>query len=99
MARFSSLRVPPFGIAKPPQRVHPGGGAGLTICDIGGLWHPSSAVNACGMFAVRWSTSKGEYWAPLHDFTPAAQRCLIEECRRLDAIANGPEESRRAKRS
>lgn len=98
MARSSSPRFSLFGLAKPPQRVHPCPGPGLTTRDISGLWHPSGMVNACGLFAVVWSTSEGCFWAPLHDFTPAAQRRLIESCRQADAVANGPETHRRARR-
>jgi len=99
MARSSKALAPLFGLAQPPQRVLPGPGLGLTHRDIDGLWHPSGAVNACGVFAIVWSTPDGCYWAALHDFTPAAQRRLIESCRRADIVANGPATARRAEQS
>jgi hypothetical protein len=77
----------------PPREVcrfHPLRGQLLTIANIRGPWRPSGAVNACGMFAVVWSTRGGEFWAPLHDFALADQLRLIEACRHVDDHAGYP---------
>ncbi len=74
---------------EPTRRFHPRHGQPLELHNIRGPWRPSASVDACGMFAVVWTTPSGDWWAPLHDFSPAAQLHLIEECRGLDHIANG----------
>lgn len=66
------------------RRFYPSRGHLLTMANIRGPWRPSGAVNACGMFAVVWSTWAGDFWAPLHDFMPADQLRLIEACAQLD---------------
>lgn len=72
------------------RRFHPLRGQPLTMANIRGPWRPSGAANACGMFAVVWSTWGGEFWAPLHDFAPADQLRLIEACRHVDDHAGYP---------
>lgn len=59
----------------------------LTMANIQGSWRPFGTVAGAGVFAVVWSTHKGTFWAPLHDFEPGDQLHLIESCRRLDRIA------------
>jgi hypothetical protein len=80
----STFRQP--GLA-PPRRLLPPRGRSLTLANIRGPWRPSGAVDGCGVFAVLWSTASGQFWAPLHDFAPADQLRLIEDCRQLDRIA------------
>lgn len=72
------------------RRFHPLRGQLLTMANIRGPWRPSGAVNSGGMFAVVWSTSSGDFWAPLHDFAPADQLRLIEACRHTDDHAGYP---------
>lgn len=62
-------------------------GQQLTMSNISGQWRPSGSVNACGMFAVVWSTIDLDFWAPLHDFSAVDQLLLIEACRRIDQQA------------
>lgn len=69
---------------RPLRRFFPARGRKLTMSQIRGLWRPSGAVDGAGMFAVVWSTFNVDFWAPLHDFTPADQLRLIESCRLLD---------------
>ena len=33
---------------------------------------------------MAWSTPRGEWWAPLHDFEPETQLELIAACAQLD---------------
>lgn len=73
--------------ARAPQRVMPQSGRLLTLASIQGPWRPSGTVGGCGVFAAVWATSSGECWAPLHDFEPADQLRLIEQCRGLDQAA------------
>lgn len=67
----------------------------LTLSNIRGPWRPSGTVDACGMFAVVWSTWAGDFWAPLHDFMPADQLRLIEACKQLDLDAGSATRGRR----
>lgn len=72
---------------QPPRRFFPLRGQLLTVANIRGPWRPSGTVaGTCG-FAVVWSTRAGTFWAPLHDFAPAEQLRLVEDCRHLDRIA------------
>ena len=74
----------------PPRRFVPRYGQLLTMENIRGDWRPSGAVAGAGVFAVVWSTRSGDWWAPLHDFTPADQLRLVEACRWLDRAAGYP---------
>lgn len=67
-----------------PVRFRPRPGQALTLACIHGLWRPSGAVAGVGVFAVIWSTGQSDFWAPLHDFEPAATDRLIEACCALD---------------
>jgi hypothetical protein len=71
------------------QRIWPASGRPITRAQIRGPWRPSGAVGGAGVFAVVWSTSRGDFWAPLHDFELADQLSLIDDCRHLDQISNG----------
>ena len=82
------VALPP---APPPRRFFPPPGHALTIGCIRGPWRPSGTVAGAGVFAVVWSTCKGDFWAPVHDFTAPDQLRLIDACRRLDLQANGPD--------
>ncbi len=82
--RRAFLPMPQGG---PPRRFSPVRGRLLTLANIRGPWRPSGAVTACGVFAVVWSTRAGDFWAALHDFTPADQLRLIESCRWSDRCA------------
>ena len=62
----------------------------LTLEHVRGPWRPSGAVAGAGVFAVVWSTRRGDFWAPLHDFAPADQLRLIEACRWLDQSSSRP---------
>ncbi len=73
-----------------PRRFVPARGGALTLGDVRGPWRASGAVAACGVFAIVWSTRRGDCWAPLHDFAPADQLRLIEQCRWLDQQAGYP---------
>ncbi|MBV8500763.1 MAG: hypothetical protein JO006_03500 [Paucibacter sp.] len=73
---------------RPLRRFYPLRGHLLTLGQIRGPWRPSGAVGCAGVFAVVWSTRRGDYWAPLHDFEAADQLRLIDACRRLDQAAN-----------
>ena len=77
----------PQPLSQPARRFVPLRGQRLTVDNIKGPWRPSGSVEACGMFAVVWATRLGEFWAPLHDFTPADQLRLIDACRWLDRAA------------
>ena len=70
-------------VQRPLRRFHPARGQPLTMDCIRGPWRPSGAVQACGVFAVVWSTFNTDFWAPLHDFDAASQLRLIEIGRRL----------------
>jgi hypothetical protein len=72
---------------RPLRRVLPGPGCLLTMHQINGAWRPSGAVDGTCMFSVRWSEQQAECWAPLHDFTPDAQRQLIHACQHADRIS------------
>ena len=72
------------------RRFYPPRGRALTIDCIRGLWRPSCSVAGAGVFAVVWSTRRGDFWAPVHDFCQADQLRLIEACRLIDTLANGP---------
>lgn len=76
---------PPFTDSG-PRRFYPRAGRRLTTANIRGAWRPSGAVAASGVFAVVWATRQGAWWAPLHDFEPADQLRLIDDCRRLEMI-------------
>ena len=82
-------------VCQPARRFVPLHGRLLTLANIRGPWRPSGAAGGSGVFAVRWSTYCGDYWAPLHDFEPADQLRLIEACRRLDLDAGFPPAGRR----
>lgn len=70
-----------------PRRFLPHPGRRLTVANIHGAWRPSGAVAGVGVFAVVWATRQGTWWAPLHDFEPADQLRLIDDCRRLEKVA------------
>jgi hypothetical protein len=72
------------------RRFRPFNGQLLTLRNIHGPWRPSGAIDACGMFAVVWTTVRGEFWAALHDFAPADQLTLVDMCRRGDREAGYP---------
>lgn len=84
----------PPSLPRDVRRFHPPRGQLLTMANIRGPWRPSGAVQACGVFAVVWSTWAGDFWAPLHDFMPADQLRLIEACRQLDHDASPRARSR-----
>lgn len=68
-----------------PRRFYPRRGELLGVQHVRGFWRPSGTVASACVFAVIWTTRNGAtWWAPLHDFTPAAQLELIEQCRRMD---------------
>lgn len=74
-----------------PRRFYPRRGELLGVHHVRGSWRPSGTVAGAGVFAVIWTTSRGAtWWAPLHDFTPAAQLELIAQCRRLAQAAEWP---------
>lgn len=75
---------------RPLRRFFPVRGGLLTLSQIRGPWRASGAVAGAGVFAVVWTTRGGEFWAPLHDFTPVDQAALIDACRRLDRQAGYP---------
>lgn len=74
----------------PPRRFFPPHGQTLTLANVRGPWRASAAVGCLGVFSVVWSTRKGDFWAPLHDFAPTDQLRLIEQCRWLDRYAGFP---------
>jgi hypothetical protein len=74
----------------PPRRFFPPRGQSLTLSNVRGPWRPSGTAGGLGVFAVVWSTRMGDFWAPLHDFTPADQLRLIDQCRWLDRYAGFP---------
>jgi hypothetical protein len=80
--RRSVPDVPPH--QPPPRRFRPPRGQLLTLGNIRGSWRASGAVDGNGFFSVTWSTRSGDWWAPLHDFTPADQLRLIEMGREQD---------------
>ena len=63
-----------------PRRFWPISGGRLSRANIAGDWRPTAAVDCSGVFAVAWSTPRGEWWAPLHDFEPETQLELIAAC-------------------
>lgn len=69
---------------RPLRRFRPAPGQLLTVENIRGAWWPTGAVDACGFFAVRWAARHCDYWAALHDFHPADQLRLVENCRWQD---------------
>lgn len=73
-----------------PRRFYPARGQSLSLSNIHGPWLPTGSVACCGVFAIVWSTRKGDFWAPLHDFAPADQLHLIEQCRWIDHFAGFP---------
>lgn len=73
-----------------PRRFVPAAGRPLILSNIRGPWRPSGAVGGAGVFAVVWHSRSGAFWAPLHDFEPAAQLQLIAECRWIDQQAGFP---------
>ena len=75
---------------RPLRRFVPHRGQHLTIENVRGPWRPSGAVAGAGVFAVVWSTRRGDFWAPLHDFAPADQLRLIDACRWLDRSTGFP---------
>lgn len=86
MRRASTTRRPPGG----PQRFFPSQDTYLNRGHIRGPWRPTSAVAGCGVFAVRWSTPAGDFWAPLHAFDHDTQIELIAECEAADREAGYP---------
>ena len=70
-----------------PRRFLPLRGQQLTLDNVRGPWRPSGAVAGAGVFAVVWTTRRGDFWAPLHDFAAADQLRLIEACRHIDREA------------
>lgn len=70
--------------ARSPRRFWPMAGRRLTRANIQGPWRPTAAIDCAGVFAVTWHTSRGDWWAPLHDFDPRTQLELIESCVDLD---------------
>ena len=72
------------------RRFVPSLGHQLTVDSIRGPWRPSGAVAGAGVFAVVWTTRKGDFWAPLHDFSPTDQLRLIEACRVMDQGTSRP---------
>lgn len=84
--RYRSVQLPP-----PPRRFWPQGGQLLTHALIRGPWRASGSVAGGGFFSVVWTTPGGIVWyAPLHDFTPASQRVLLDQCAALDRDAGYP---------
>ena len=71
-------------------RLRPPRGRQLKLSDVTGEWHPSCGIEACGVFAVVWSTRAGTRWAPLHDFEVADQQRLIAACRRSFVAQDDP---------
>lgn len=88
--RFNAGRYVALPFVPPPRRFYPPRGHALTMDCIRGLWRPSGSVAGAGVFAVVWTTRRGDFWAPVHDFCAADQLRLIDACRRLDRMANGP---------
>lgn len=73
-----------------PRRFRPRAGHPLTLDNIRGPWRPSGTVAGASVFAVVWTTRRGDFWAALHDFQPADQLRLVEACRNLDREAGFP---------
>ena len=59
------------------RRFRPFNGQQLTMRNIHGPWRPSGAIDASGMFAVVWSTTRD-------------QLTLVDMCRRIDRDAGYP---------
>jgi hypothetical protein len=74
----------------PPRRIMPRDGRRLELSAIRGPWHPSAGVGAVPVFAVRWTTKTGAWWAALHDFNEAAQQHLLAMCRWEDEEIGRP---------
>jgi hypothetical protein len=72
-----------------PRRFYPRAGRRLSVHNVRGEWRPSGTAAGVGVFAVVWSTPSGAWWAPLHDFEPAAQLHFIAACAELDQEADG----------
>jgi hypothetical protein len=70
-----------------PRRFQPRAGQALTLESIRGPWRPSGTVAGASIFAVVWTTNRGDFWAALHDFQPADQLRLVDACRSLDREA------------
>ena len=88
---MTKLRITPGDRAHGgPRRFFPRQGTSLNRRHILGPWRPSGAVDSCGFFAVTWTTTAGEFWAPLHDFDQATRNDLIEECAQGDLDAGHP---------
>ena len=81
----STLRLVANDPTAAPRRFRPRAGTLLTLANIRGSWRPSGTTAGGGMFTVLWTAFTGSWWAPLHDFEPADQLRLIDECRRADA--------------
>lgn len=73
-----------------PRRFMPPRGRKLTVANVRGPWRASGCVGPLAVFSVVWSTRQGDWWAPLHDFDPASQLRLIEQCRWQDRYAGYP---------
>lgn len=81
-----------------PQRIFPTPGRELTCTDVRGTWWPSSSVACSGVFCVVWATRGQHFWAPLHDFSPAARQAFLDECRQLDQRDGSPGRSKKGGR-
>lgn len=80
------IRAPRAAVSErvEPRRFWPQSGRKLTLDVVRGPWRPSGTVAGAGVFAVVWSTRRGDFWAAVHDFEPADQLRLIDMVRRLD---------------
>ena len=87
---MSRPHTPSRPASNAPRRFWPRQGTLLNRGQIHGPWRPSGTVEACGFFAVVWSTPSGEFYAPLHDFDHTTREELICECAHGDREAGYP---------
>lgn len=82
--RPAPRQAPAPAATGPARRWWPSRGQPVPLSAIRGAWWPSGAVAGAGVFAVVWATRTTLFWCPLHDFAPADQLRLIDECRSAD---------------
>lgn len=71
-----------------PRRVFPRRGTRLDLGCITGEWWPTVHIDCAGVFCVAWNSPRGKtLYAALGDFSDAAQRELIAQCRAVDQRA------------
>lgn len=88
--RSNVIQLQPTRAPGEPRRFVPNRGERLTLQNIIGEWWPTGSVAGAGVFAVRWATRSGEFWAPLHDFEPDDALRLIDACRDEDRAQGLP---------